>query len=252
MKSPLTFGRRTAVITGGSRNIGLAIAEKFLLAGLDTAIIGRSVDNLESAASKLAGEQARLSTWQLDLNRIDALSPLMGRIERHHGSIDILVNCAGVLELNDVDDVSEDVWDETLDGNLKTCFFVAQAALPYLRKGTSSRIINISSNAGRMGGYANGPAYAASKGGMIALTYSLARRLARYGITVNCVAPGTIVSDMSRSMDEGFQASVVDRFPIGRLGLSDEVAAAVCYFASVESGFTTGAVLDVNGGLFMG
>jgi 3-oxoacyl-[acyl-carrier protein] reductase len=250
--SPLTFGRRTAVITGGSRNIGLAIAEKFLLAGLDVAIIGRSNDNLLSAAKKLVGGTAKLSTWQLDLNCVDALAPFMDRIESYHESIDILVNCAGVLELNDVGDVSEVVWDETLDGNLKTCFFVAQAALPYLRRGASPRIINISSNAGRMGGYANGPAYAASKGGIIALTYSLARRLAKDGITVNCVAPGTIVSDMSRSMDDGFQASVSDRFPIGRLGLSDEVAAAVCYFASVESGFTTGAVLDVNGGLFMG
>ena len=127
-----------------------------------------------------------------------------------------------------------------------------QQALPYLEKSRYPRVINISSNAGRMGGYENGLAYSASKGGVIALTYGLARRLAPKGITVNCIAPGTIESNMSRCYDESVRNRLLSRFPIGRFGVPEDVAAAACFFASEESGFTTGAVLDVNGGLFMG
>jgi 3-oxoacyl-[acyl-carrier protein] reductase len=103
-----------------------------------------------------------------------------------------------------------------------------------------------------MGGYANGMSYTASKGGMISLTYGLARKLAPYGITVNCVAPGTIESDMSRMRDQEAHKKLLEKFPLGRIGTVDEVAFASLYFASIESSFTTGAVLDVNGGLFMG
>jgi 3-oxoacyl-[acyl-carrier protein] reductase len=103
-----------------------------------------------------------------------------------------------------------------------------------------------------MGGFENGMAYSASKGGIIAMTYGIARQLAPKRITVNCIAPGTIESDMLKARDEETKTRLLNRFPIGRFGTSDEVASAVCYFASEESGFTTGAVLDVNGGLFMG
>jgi 3-oxoacyl-[acyl-carrier protein] reductase len=103
-----------------------------------------------------------------------------------------------------------------------------------------------------MGGFENGMAYSASKGAMIAMTYGIARQLAPKKITVNCVAPGTIESDMLKARDVETIKRLLGRFPIGRFGTSDEVAAAVCYFASEEAGFTTGAVLDVNGGLFMG
>jgi 3-oxoacyl-[acyl-carrier protein] reductase len=122
-----------------------------------------------------------------------------------------------------------------------------------LEKSEYPRIINIGSNAGRMGGFENGLAYTASKGGVVALTYGAARRLASKGITVNCVAPGTIETEMSKdNYDEAAHKRLLARFPLGRLGRPEEVAAAVCYFASQESGFTTGAVLDVNGGMFMG
>jgi 3-oxoacyl-[acyl-carrier protein] reductase len=144
------------------------------------------------------------------------------------------------------------MWDSVLDINLKGTFFITQKCLPYLKLGTDPRIINIASNAGRMGGYANGMSYTASKGGMISITYGLARKLAPFGITVNCVAPGTIDSDMTRMRDADTHKKLLEKFPIGRIGTSDEVASAACYFASRESGFTTGAVLDVNGGMFMG
>ena len=112
--------------------------------------------------------------------------------------------------------------------------------------------MNISSNAGRMGGYANGPAYAASKGGIISLTHNLARKLAIYGITVNCVAPGTIETDMTKQISDLTRRTLLEKFPVGRFGAASEVASAVSFFIQEESSFVTGAILDVNGGLFMG
>ena len=135
---------------------------------------------------------------------------------------------------------------------LKITFFLIQNALPYLKNSNAPRIINIASNAGRMGGYSNGMSYTSSKGGLISLTYGLSRQLAKWDITVNCVAPGTIDSDMLVSRDEDIQKRLLDKFPLGRFGKCNEIAEAVMYFVNRESSFTTGAVLDVNGGLFTG
>jgi 3-oxoacyl-[acyl-carrier protein] reductase len=164
----------------------------------------------------------------------------------------VLVNCAGVLELEDPEELSEEIWDRVIDVNLKSYFFVIQICLPFLKKSKHPRIVNISSNAGRMGGYANGTAYAASKGGVISLTYNLARKLAKFGITVNCVAPGTIETEMIRQISISEKQNLLDKFPLGRFGTVNEVASAVSYFVMEESAFTTGSVLDVNGGLFTG
>lgn len=253
MKQELfTFGSRVALVTGGSGSIGLAIGRRFAQAGLEVALLGSNPARLRHAAEQLHADGLVASTWACDLARIDTIDALLQSVKARHGSIDILVNCAGVLDLEPIEQTDETTWDNVLDVNLKASFFMVQKCLPHLRQGTSARIINISSNAGRMGGYANGMPYTASKGGLIALTYGLARKLAPQQITVNCVAPGTIESNMSRARDAATHAGLLERFPIGRIGTPDEVAYAACYFASLESGFTTGAVLDVNGGMFMG
>lgn len=247
-----TYGNRTAVVTGGSKNIGLAIAEKLLQAGLQVAIVSSNPHNLEAAQAHLQGMGYAPSIWHCDVSDVSGLTSTLQQIHAHHGAIDILVNCAGILDLSAVEDTTEEMWDTVLDINLKGTFFMTQKCLPYLKAGTDARVINIASNAGRMGGYANAMSYTASKGGMIALTYGLARRFAPFGITVNCVAPGTIESDMSRMRDAHTHQKLLEKFPLGRIGTAEEVASAVCYFASRESGFSTGAVLDVNGGMFMG
>ena len=247
-----TFGNRTALITGGSKNIGLAIAEKFSQAGLQVAIVSSNTDHLKGAQTYLNGKGYSPSVWPCDISDVISLAPMLEKINAEYGSIDILVNCAGILDLSTVENTTEEIWDSVLDINLKGTFFITQKCLPYLKVAVDPRVINIASNAGRMGGYANGMSYTASKGGMIAITYGLARKLAPFGITVNCVAPGTIESDMSRMRDALTHKKLVEKFPLGRIGTADEVASAVLYFASRESGFSTGAVLDVNGGMFMG
>lgn len=250
--SVFTFGERIALVTGGTRNIGLAISEKFLTAGIKVAVIGKSMVAAREVESRLEKFSGKYKVWNCDLTNEKQLASTIESVVSHFGSIDILVNCAGILETKDIKEIDREVWDEVIELNLKASFFVTQKCLPYLIKGQHPRVINIASNAGRMGGISSGTAYAASKGGIIAMTYSMARKLAEYKVTVNAVAPGTIESDMSKQLVGESKASFLTQFPLGRLGFSSEVAAAVCYFASIESGFTTGAVLDVNGGMFMG
>jgi 3-oxoacyl-[acyl-carrier protein] reductase len=244
--------RRTALVTGGSGVIGRAIARRFCEAGMQVALLASRPEALAAVVDALVHDGWPASGWPCDLRDTGALAGVTEGIASHHGGIDVVVNCAGILDMGPIDRTTEAEWDSVMDVNLKAAFFVVQHCLPHLRRATHPRVVNIASNAGRMGGYANGMAYTAAKGGLIALTYGLARHLAPDGITVNCVAPGTIESEMAQRRDEGTRRRLLERFPLGRFGTPDEVAAAACYFASADAAFTTGAVLDVNGGLFMG
>lgn len=244
--------KRSAVITGGTGEIGFAIAEKLLLEGYLVSVLGSSQKSLEKFEWARLKYKDDLSFWVCDLRDLQSTKNVLDGIYKKVGSIDALVNCAGKLETTQPEELSEEVWDEVIDINLKSYFFTTQFCLPYLKQSKIPRVVNVSSNAGRMGGYANGAAYAASKGAVISLTYNLARKLAKYGITVNCVAPGTIETKMIEAIPEEKRINLVGRFPLGRFGHTEEVAEAVKYFLSDGSAFTTGATLDVNGGLFMG
>jgi 3-oxoacyl-[acyl-carrier protein] reductase len=250
--SVLTLAGRTAVVTGGSRNIGFAIAKKFAASGMKVALLSVSEGSAESAARAIDESPDVALGLRCDVSDVGSVELALARVANHFGGLDVVVNSAGILDLAKIPEMSVEHWDRIMAVNLRGTFFVIQKALPYLEKSRAPRVINLSSNSGRMGGFENGMAYSASKGGIIALTYGIARQLASRRITVNCIAPGTIESDMSRARDNETLKRLLSRFPIGRLGTTDEIAAAACYFASEEAGFTTGAVLDVNGGLFMG
>ena len=242
--------RRTAVITGGSKGIGLETAKLLHRQGYNVAIIARDEEKVHSAVDSIG---SRCKGYVCDVSDVTQIGGVLNAINKDFGSIDVLINNAGVLDASKIDTLSEEEWDRVLDTNLKGTYFMIQKSVPYLEKGKSPRIINISSNAGRMGGFENGLAYTASKGGVIALTYGAARRLASKGITVNCVAPGTITTEMAeKGYDEETKKKLIARFPIGRMGRAEEVASAISYYASEDSSFTTGSVLDVNGGMFMG
>lgn len=250
--SVLTLEGRVAVVTGGSRGIGSAIAKKFAAAGMRVAIWSKCAESVAGAVNEMGRSGASVLGLQCDVTQALEVADSMTETVRHFGGLDVLVNSAAVLELATISESTVEDWNHTLAVNLTGTFIACQAAIPHLANSHAPRIINISSNAGRMGGFENGLAYTASKGGVIALTYGLARRLAEHGITVNCVAPGTVESDMSNRWSPETRERLRARFPLGRFGTSEEVATAACYFASEEAGFTTGAVLDVNGGLFMG
>lgn len=248
----LTLKNRVAVVTGGSRGLGFHIAQRMAEYGMEVAILSSKEENIRKAVEKFNKNQLNVKGIVCNVAKVDEIEITINEIFNIFGRIDVLVNCAGILDKCNIGDLTETEWSKVIDVNLKGTFFMVQKSIKYLEKSDYPRIINISSNAGRMGGYENGLAYTASKGGIIALTYGMARRLASKGITVNCVAPGTIESDMSAQYDNLAMHRLLDRFPIGRIGKPSDIVEAVCYFASEEAGFTTGAVLDVNGGLFMG
>ncbi len=245
---------RTAVVTGGSRNIGFAIATKFYKLGYNVAILSISEigHSAEKAAEMIDTTGTRVIGLQCDVSDELSVEDAMEKTNSFFGGIDIVVNSAGILDMASIEEMTTAHWDKVLAINLRGTFTAIQKSIKYLEKSKAPRVINISSNSGRMGGFENGMAYSASKGAIIALTYGLARRLAPKKITVNCIAPGTIESDMSAARSPEVLEKLRQRFPLGRFGTPEEVAAAACYFASDEAGFTTGSVLDVNGGLFMG
>ncbi len=246
--------KRTAVVTGGSRNIGFAIADKFYKLGYNVAIlsISENGNSAKTAAEKIDKTGTSVIGLVCDVTDELSVEDAMEKTNAFFGGIDIVVNSAGILDLKSVEEMTVEHWDRVLAINLRGTFTTIQKSIKYLEKSKAPRVINISSNSGRMGGFENGMAYSASKGAIIALTYGLARRLANKKITVNCIAPGTIESDMSAARSPEVLEKLRQRFPLGRFGTPEEVAAAACYFASDEAGFTTGSVLDVNGGLFMG
>ncbi len=246
---------RVAIVTGGSKNIGLSICAALLKNNIKVAAIGSNHDSIKNAFKDpriLNANEGDIKGYVCDLSKTKDINLLVDRVISDFGKIDIIINSAGVLDLSSIEETSIDIWNNAIATNLSAPFFLVQNALEQLKKSYAPRVINISSNAGRMGGYANGMSYTASKGGLISLTYGLARQLAEWNITVNCVAPGTIESDMLAARSASTKSNLLKRFPLKRFGDCDEVAEAVMYFVSESSGFTTGAVLDVNGGLFTG
>ncbi len=246
-----TFSGRIAIVTGATRGIGKAIAFHLAKAGVKVAVVGRNserADNVVSHINEVGGIASKIIG---DISSDVECDKIVKQTVDRFGGLDILVNCAGNLTSTKIENITRKEWDSILSTNLSGTFFMTQKAIPYLEKSKAGRVINISSNAGRMGGYANSQAYTASKGGIIAITKGIARQLAPRNITVNVVCPGTTETEMSQLYDEQTMATLVGRIPMGRLGKPEDTAAAVCFFASEEAGFITGAVLDVNGGMYM-
>jgi 3-oxoacyl-[acyl-carrier protein] reductase len=158
----------------------------------------------------------------------------------------------GILESLPIEDVTEETWNQVMAVNLKSTFFASQHVLKYMKQIGKGRIVNIASVAGRMGSYAGGCVYGSSKAGIIGLTMSLARKLAQYNITVNAVAPGPHDTEMIRGLTEERRKAMMETVPLKRLGKPDNLAEVVAFLASDSADFITGAVIDVNGGMFMG
>jgi NAD(P)-dependent dehydrogenase (short-subunit alcohol dehydrogenase family) len=243
--------KRIVIITGGARGIGFEVAQRFASNG-DIVIIFDSDKNTgESAAVSLREKNFQVVYRCTDVARNDSVRDSIKWVMQQFGGIDILVNCAGILDTGSIEDLEEKTWDNVMNVNLKGAYLVTQAAIPCMKGRPNGRIINISSLAGRMGGRKTGPAYSASKAGMIGLTKAVARMVAHYGITVNAVAPGTTNTDMVTQFSSDEMDQLLAGIPLGRLIETDEIAEAVFFLASEKSGMITGAVLDINGGVYM-
>jgi len=235
---------RVALITGASRGIGRAVAAALAREGADiVANFRRRAGDAASLESEIRELGRRCVTVQADVSIQAEVERLMAAAQQL-GTIQILVNNAGIARPQPIEDITENDWDELIDTNLKSCFVLTQAALPGMREQKWGRIVNISSVAAQTGGVV-GPHYAASKAGMAGLTHFYANRLAKEGITVNTIAPALIATDMVAANPN----AKADLIPVGRFGKPDEVAAVAVMLA--RNGYVTGQTINVNGGWFM-
>jgi NAD(P)-dependent dehydrogenase (short-subunit alcohol dehydrogenase family) len=243
---------KIALITGAAQGIGLAIAQKLATQGIRVAIVDINHEKAELAAQMLRQEGHDAASFYCDVSRAQNISDMIKAVAEHFGGIDILVNNAGILHSTPIPEVTEAEWDTVMAINLKSVFFASQQALPFLKVSACPRIINISSLAGRMGGFETGMAYTASKGAIISLTYGMARQFAPFGITVNAVCPGTTETEIITQWSKEKIDGLISRIPLKKLGKPANIASAVAYLASEEAEFITGLLMDVNGGMYFG
>jgi 3-oxoacyl-[acyl-carrier protein] reductase len=232
---------KVALVTGASRGIGRAIAEE--LAQHGARVVGTATS--EAGASTVPGIGKVLNVR--DAAQMDSV---LESIQKELGDIQILVNNAGITRDNLALRMKDAEWDEVMDTNLKAVFRLSRAVMRGMMRARWGRIVNITSVVGASGnaGQAN---YAAAKAGVVGMTKSLARELGSRAITVNCVAPGFIDTDMTRALAEAQRSAILAQIPLGRLGAPEDVAAAVAYLASPAAAYVTGCVLHVNGGMYM-
>ena len=239
---------KIALVTGASRGIGAAIADTLAQAG--ATVIGTATGDSGAAA---IGE--RLAQWNgqgraLNAAEADGIENLIADIEKEFGKLDILVNNAGITRDNLLMRMKEEEWDEIMQVNLKSVFRASKAVLRGMMKQRSGRIINITSVVGAMGnaGQAN---YAAAKAGLMGFAKSMAREVGSRGITVNCIAPGFIDTDMTRALPEEVRKTFEAQTALGRFGDAQDIADAVLFLASDQAKYITGQTMHVNGGMLM-
>jgi 3-oxoacyl-[acyl-carrier protein] reductase len=241
----MSLAGRVALVTGGSRGIGRAMALAFGKAGAVVAVNYRErAADAESAVQQIRGEGGRAMSVAGDVSRADEVRTMVAAVERELGSIDILVNNAGIARVQPIEAIAESDWDEVLNVNLKSCFLVTQAVLPPMRTRRWGRLIFLSSVAAQLGGIV-GPHYAASKAGMLGLMRSYAHLLAKEGVTANAIAPALIETDMVTANLNAKPALI----PVGRFGDVGEIADVALLLAG--NGYITGQTINVNGGMYM-
>lgn len=241
---------RIAVVTGGTRGIGLAIARALAEDGASVVVSGRDAARLESAVRELEGAGAPAAGVAADQSKREDCDRLIESARERFGRIDVLVNNAGVTRDQLLVRMKDEDWDQVLDTNLRGVFLMTRAAAKSMMRQKSGRIINITSTAGAMGnpGQVN---YSAAKAGVIGLTKAAARELAHWNILVNAVAPGLIETDMTAGIPSEAREALLQQVPLKRIGTAREVAEVVRFLAGDGAAYVTGQTIHVNGGLYM-
>jgi 3-oxoacyl-[acyl-carrier protein] reductase len=246
----LGLADRVAIVTGGSRGIGKAVVS--LLAACGTHVVVNYLKD-EAAATAVVnlaqGCGVKAVAIRADVSKLNDAERLLDQTVEHFGRIDFLICNAGIWEGGPVESISEELWDRTLEINLKGTWTVCRAAVPIMKQQRSGRIVIVSSTAGQRG-EANVSNYAASKGGQIAFTKSLAPELGPFGINVNCIAPGWVVTDMTGDVfaNASERESIIKGIPLGRTATPEDIAGGIVFLCSEWASHITGEVLNVNGG----
>ena len=243
--------QRVAIVTGGARGIGAAITTTLARSGVHVAAgYSTNADAAQELAGKLGAEGASVSVHQGNVGVPDDCSRVVGEVLEQYGHVDYLINNAGITVDKTVRKMSVDDWHAVLRINLSGAFYMTRAVLDHLSANGFGRIVNISSVIGQTGsvGQAN---YASSKAGLIGFSKSLAQEVARKGVTVNCVSPGYIETEMVAAIPPEVLEKLLAGVPVGRLGQASEIARAVAFLVDDDAGYITGSVISVNGGLDM-
>lgn len=248
---PKKLAGKVAIVTGAGRGIGKAIAEKLAENGA-TAVIA-DIDGRLAGDTAREFKAARLDALPhaCDVSREESVRGLIEDVAARYGRIDILVNNAGIITTTDIESITLDEWNRTIAVNLTGTFLCSKYAFEHMKAVNGGRIVNIASVAGQSGGILVGPDYSASKGGIIALTKALARFGAPYNILANAVSPGTIPTQGITGFDPARTEDIRAGIPLKRFATPENVADIVLFLASDESGYITGATVDINGGMLM-
>ena len=246
------LANKSAIITGGTRGIGKGIATLFVKEGANVAILGTNIEKGNAVKIELMNLRVdpsqKIEFYQVDVSKKEEVDSFVEDVLKNFGKIDILINNAGVTRDGLLMKMKEEDWDTVLDTNLKSVYLLSQACVRTMIKQRFGRMINISSVVGIRGnpGQSN---YAASKAGMIGFTKSLAKEIASRNITVNCIAPGGIATDMLGELSDAQKELLLRDVPMGKFGLTEDIANAALFLAGDESGYITGQVLAVDGGM---
>ena len=245
-----TLDGQVALVTGATRGIGRAIAQALAKAGATVIGTATTDEGAAKIAEALAVPGNHGTGIRLDVADGAAVDAALADIEKRHGNISILVNNAGITRDNLLLRMKDDEWDAVMATNLKPAYRLAKGVLRGMMKARSGRIIQIGSVVGASGnpGQAN---YAAAKAALVGFTKSLAQEVGSRNITINCVAPGFIDTDMTKALPDAQRTKLLEQIPLGRLGSPEDIAHAVVFLASKEAGYITGATLHVNGGMYM-
>jgi NAD(P)-dependent dehydrogenase (short-subunit alcohol dehydrogenase family) len=248
----MSLENRVAVVTGGSRGLGEAMAIRLAQDGATVAIL----DIDQEAASDVVGRIQRLGSQAIalktDVGQVAQIRGSLAAVVEEYGRLDILINNAGIVLTTSIDKITEDEWRKVIDINLNSVFFASQEAMRPMMTNKWGRIINISSMAGRQGSIVAGCHYGAAKAAILGITKNFARYLAPYNVTVNAIAPGPIMSDIVRGYTEEKKKMLRESSPLGRIGEPSNIAETAAFLCTDGADYMTGATLDVNGGIFMG
>ena len=248
----ITLNGRVVLVTGAARGIGKAIALAF--AGKKAHVVINDIcpkDELEKVAEGISALEVKSMAIQADISQSNQVREIIVQVERTFQRLDILVNNAGIIRRGTIETITEEDWDQVILTNLKGTFNCCKIVAPIMKRQKMGKIINVSSVAGKTGDITSAPGYGPSKAAIDALTKTLARELAEYGINVNAVAPHAIETEMSAEWSEEKRKSIIESIPLKRLGTPEDVAQAVLFLASDKASFITGEILDVNRGFFM-
>lgn len=245
----MIFNNRVAVVTGSTQGIGLAIAKRLAKEGVKVVVTSRSIDKVNEAVDEIRNDGGEAFGLKCNVTNREEVKALGEKVIEKYGSVDILINNAGITKDSSFKKMTDEQWDEVLNSDLKSVFIVTQELSKYMESNRYGRIVNLSSVVGLSGNYGQSN-YSAAKAGIIGLTKTLSMELGKKGITVNAIAPGFIETAMTQEIPEKIRTEIVESIPVGRPGSTEDIAAATAFLASEEAGFISGVTLSVNGAMY--